>query len=324
MMHILLSTDSNYIMPSAVMMKSVSVNNADTDIVFHILIDGGVTAFQQQQLHGVLTNKRHIVSFHLIDGKFFTNFPALGKVKTYITKATYYRLFISDILPADIQRVIYLDGDMIVRGSLEELWNANIQGKAVGVVTDMALNSKDFSRLGYSESYGYFNAGMLLVNLAYWREHHLKDLFLSLIMNEPQRIVLHDQDVLNITLHDSKVELPAKFNCQNGFLMKPEFSELGKWKSKYANTIEQAIKAPVVVHYTDTIKPWHVEDANPYGYEFIKYYKQTVFRYTPLSECGSGKFRHFIGKVLRRLHLVSPAGRTHDKYYSLEEIGRLS
>lgn len=310
-------------MPSAVMMKSVSVNYVDREVVFHVLIDNGVSEEHQKQLRQEVQADRHSVKFYVMDEKTFSNFPALGKVKTYITQATYYRLFIADVLSEEIQKVIYLDGDMIVRHSLDELWNANIENHAVGVVTDMALDSKDFTRLGYDEGYGYFNAGMLLINLNYWRKHHLKDTFLHLIETQPDRIVLHDQDVLNIILYNQKMELSVKFNCQNGFLMKEEYSEMGKWKNKYKDDIKSAVKDPVIVHYTDTIKPWHIEDSNPYGYEFMKYYKQTAWRYIKLNECGQSKLRHIAGKVLRQLGLLAPAKREHSKYYSLEDISKL-
>lgn len=320
MIHILLSTDNNYIMPSAVMMKSVSINNADTDFTFHILIDGSVDEQHKEQLQNAILNKKHQIMFHNIDRKLFERFPMVSGVKHYITLATYYRLLIPSLLPEDIHKVIYLDGDMIVRKSLTELWDTNLDGYAVGVVTDMEEDKHDYDRLGYDKKFGYFNAGMLLINLDYWREHKLEDVFFKLIAEEPERIILHDQDVLNITLHDQKLNLTKRFNVQSGFLRKPEYSGLGNRYEEYKNDILEAIKDPTIVHYTDKFKPWHIEDSNPYGYEFMKYYKQTEWKFKPLKHSYKNNIRHFGGSLLRKLNCIPPIDWEDYKFYSIEEI----
>lgn len=321
-MHILLSTDKNYIMPSAVMMKSVSVNNIGESITFHVLIDGGVKDLQKQQLQRIVEyHPNHVVTFHLIEGDLFKDFPQLGKVKKYITQATYYRLFITDYIPEEVNKILYLDGDIIVRHSLSPLWNMDIDNYAIGAVEDMGgEQGQDFSRLGYEKTYRYFNAGMLLINLDYWRKHHLKKKFLELIVNEPQKIVLHDQDVLNIVLYNQKLMLPLTYNFQNGFLRKPEFSSLHEDYPLYKEEILETLSNPVIVHYTDQKKPWHVEDCNPYGYEFVKYYKQTEWRFKPLRHCYVNTFRHYIGVFFRKMKLVPEKVNEESWYYSIDEI----
>lgn len=323
-MHILLSTDSNYIMPSAVMITSVSINNAYSDVTFHILIDESVEENQKEQLNNSINNNKHHIVFHNIDRKLFERFPMVSGVKHYITLATYYRLLIPSLLPEEIHTVIYLDGDMIVRHSLDELWNTDIDKYAVGVVTDMEENQHDYERLGYDKGYGYFNAGMLLINLDYWRKHKLEDVFFKLIAEEPERIILHDQDVLNITLYNQKLNLPKKFNVQSGFLRKPDYSGLGNRYEEYKNDIIEAIKEPVIIHYTDKFKPWHIEDSNPYGYEFMKYYKQTEWKFCPLKHSYRWNLRHFVGAILRKLHIIPPTDLEDYKFYSLEDIQSLT
>lgn len=320
-MHILLSTDKNYIMPSAVMMKSVSVNNASDNITFHVLIDSGVTNLHKQQLQRIVEqHPNHIVVFHLVEDDLFKDFPQLGKVKKYITQATYYRLFITDFLPENVHKVIYLDGDIIVRHSLSSLWNMDINNYAIGAVVDMAEAKHDYVRLGYDKCLGYFNAGVLLMNLDYWREHQLKTKFLELIVNEPGKIVLHDQDVLNITLNEQKLNLPMKYNAQSGFFHHRKYSELGGRYDEYWPELKEAITDPFIIHYADKIKPWHVEDSHPYGFEFMKYYKQTEWRHDKLLECGSKRIRHFVGKILRKLRLIPAPRLGTENYYTLEEI----
>ena len=141
MMHVVCTTDSNYVMPTGVMIKSLSVNNNEERIVFHIVVDESVTTQQKKELNRVLCeNPQHSLLFHLVDDTLFDDFPQLGasNPKLFITKATYYRLLFAEILPDSINKVIYLDCDMIVLGSIAELWNIDISHYALAAVTDMS------------------------------------------------------------------------------------------------------------------------------------------------------------------------------------------
>lgn len=321
-MDILLSTDKNYIMPTGVTMKSICVNN--NNVTFHILIDQKVTERQQQQLKNIIeTDRGQYIKFYCLDASFMDKFPSLGTVKSYITKATYYRLFISDVLPKTVSKIIYLDGDVINTQSLDELWHIDISKYALGAVTDMAEARHDYERLGYDRSMGYFNAGVLLINLDYWREHNLKDKFIDLIVKHPEKIKLHDQDVLNIVLHDKKLILPMKYNVQNGFLWKKEYNQFGERYDDYEIDLKEAIANPTIIHFTDNKKPWHTEDCNPLGYEWFKYYKQTEWKYQPLGHCNKSKVRYWGAKILRSLKLLQPALTDETYYFTLEEIKQM-
>lgn len=301
--HIVGSTDANYIMPTGVMMKSVSMNNYEEEICFHIIVDESVTKGQRNQLEHVVGDcSKHKVLFHLVEGKMFDDFPQLGITQKYITKATYYRLFFTDLFDDSIHRLLYLDGDMIITGSLRELWETDLDGYAVGAVTDMSEGIHDYHRLGYPASLGYFNAGMLLVNLDYWREHHVKDLFLDVINHHPERIKYHDQDVLNIVFCRAKKMLPFKYNFQDGFMYKAERMEMNA--QKYAGEIKDAIAHHAIIHYTSTAKPWHKECLNPFKAEWWKVLAKTSWvGYKPVRRFPYSRWRKAIGDILRFLHM---------------------
>ena len=137
------------------------------------------------------------------------------------------------MLNSDIDKVLYLDSDIVVDKSLETLWNSNISNYAVGCVTDMSEAKHDYNRLDFDPKLGYFNAGVLLINLKYWRDHHIIDEFVNIIINHPEMIEQHDQDVLNIVLCKNKFTLPLTYNVQNGFLFKPEYLELDEKNTKW-------------------------------------------------------------------------------------------
>lgn len=320
MIHILLSTDANYIMPSVVMMKSVSSHHLENDLCFHVMIDESVKDKHKQQMKSALEKSKHSLRFYLMNKRFFRKYPSLGSVKSYLSQAAYYRLFLTDVLPNDIHKIIYLDSDIIVIKSLIDLWNIDISNLALGTVTDMAEDRQDFERLNYNQKFGYFNSGVLLINVDYWRKHHLKQQFMDLIKNHPERIVLHDQDVLNIILHDQKYNLPMKYNVQNGFLWKKEYNQFGDKYDEYEADLKDAISNPIIIHYTDNKKPWHTEDCNPLGYLWYKYYKQTEWKYVALGHCNKSKIRYWGAKVLRALRLIGLPKTEEEFYYSTEEL----
>lgn len=302
-MDIVFSADTNYIMPAGVMMTSVCINNQDTDITFHALIDESVTKEQKQQLEGVVAgNSRHRITFYMMSASRCSALPKLGEVKLHITQAAYYRLFLTDILPADIEKVLYLDGDIIVTGSLSELWNTEMDDCAVGGVTDMSEAIQEYSRLGYPSDFGYFNSGVLLINLKYWRENKVVDTFQKIMVETPERIKFHDQDVLNISFYNCKKQLSLKYNVQNGFLYKKEFWEIDS--QKYEQSVAAAIKQPVVIHYSARVKPWFVDCENPLKDKWIYYYKKTQWRKCKLKRKDPITFRNRIGKLLRRMHIL--------------------
>lgn len=150
--HIAACLDRGYVMPTGVMMYSACVNNPEVDIVFHVLIDESVTKEDQQDLIDTV-NKFHGVSvlFYAVNSMNSSSFPL---VKKGLTRATYYRLFLSEILPPSVEKVLYLDGDIIVRHSLLPLWETDMTDYAVGAVMDVSDGDiRIYNRLKYPSIY---------------------------------------------------------------------------------------------------------------------------------------------------------------------------
>lgn len=201
--------------------------------------------------------------------------------------------------------MLYLDGDMIVRHSLLPLWNTDITGCAVGVVCDYDSGMdryNNYNRLKYSPHLGYFNAGMLLVNLKYWREHQVVNEFAEDIRHHSEDIRFHDQDVLNFVFRERKKEVSVKYNLQSGFLLKHPYCDY----EKNEQDIHEAIKDPVIVHFVLS-KPWYAynrEPTHPFASTFFKYQNQTKWRGVRIDR-RSYKLRiiNFVADMLRKCGL---------------------
>lgn len=300
-MDIVVCADANYIMPCGIMMTSLCENNKNENILFHFIVNDTVTAPLKEQLARITKsyNNKNI-SFITIDDNDIKDLPL--PLKRY-TASVYYRMYLAKIFPDNIHKVLFLDGDIIIRDSLKPLWETDISDVAVGVVPDMGDANMDFyNRLQYDSCKGYFNGGVLLLNLDYWRTHNVLERLLDYLRKYPDRIRFNDQDVMNVVLQDEKKILPLKYNMQEGFLYKR--NQNFEWR-KYGNDWKDAIKNPTIIHYTHEIKPWYKGCPHPYINEYFKYKSMTIWKDLPLKEYKMnipddwiGKIKYYIKKTL--------------------------
>lgn len=278
-MNILCSTDHNYIMPTGVMLTSLLMHHAELKVHIHVMINQSVTETDRRSLHRVVSiSTKADISFYLMEDKLFREFPIGENYQSahITTMATYYRLYATKVLPQTIDKVLYLDGDIIVRSSLHQLWNIDMDDIPIGGVPDSTYSSVvHYNRLRYPVSQGYFNAGVLLINLKYWREHNVLCDFLQIVKEKKEVLACHDQDVLNYIFRKNKLLLPLKYNMQNCFLYRRDMVPL-PWT--FDEQIADGQKSPVIIHYVTAPKPWHSDCRHPYKQEFVKYRDMTEWK----------------------------------------------
>lgn len=251
---ILCATDDNYVPYCGIMLTSLFENNKDVPICVYIIIDKPLSASNMQRfIH--LTNKyNQKIEFVRIDKTIFEQFPTKGM--DYWSIAMYYRIFAEQLLPESVHRVLYLDCDIIVCGSLASLWDIDMAGKAVGGVSDIfTFYGECYERLQYPKDNGYFNSGVLLMNLDYWREHKICQRCLVYLNNNYDRLFANDQDVLNAVLWNQKLRLPVTYNYQVQFLANYFYH---KDEPELQAEIRNTKSNPIIIHYAVPTKPWNV------------------------------------------------------------------
>ena len=141
-MDIVCSTDSCYVMQTGIMLTSLFENNREADIRVHVL-HNGIDSNSLMLIERIAYDYGQKITFYLVDESLFCAFP-IGRdgQNTHVgtSYATYYRLFLSELLPDDISRVLYLDGDIIVTDSLNDLWTTDMHVKALAGVADSYKN----------------------------------------------------------------------------------------------------------------------------------------------------------------------------------------
>lgn len=176
---------------------------------------------------------------------------------------TFIRYALAEILP-QLDRVVYLDADILVTGDIKTLWDESLDGKTVGVVEDHSLMSQNRPEKIALSSKSYFNAGVMLIDLAKWREN---DTFqhLTSVHSSREQWEYNDQDVLNKVLDEQAHYLDAKFNAQTYTIMHSD------------------VTSPVVVHFTGQEKPWHLSSAHPYTEQYRRFFENIPFENNTLS-----------------------------------------
>lgn len=310
-MNIVFATDNNFVQHCATAIVSLLLNNKDSKVSIYILTEG-LTPENIDLLKGLIEQKNGELHVIEVDIDKLKGVPMPKNLNlSHISIATYYRLLIPNLLPDSVDRVIYLDCDIIVRGSLLELWNTDINKAAIGAVYQIVdWNINAIRRLGYPTSFGYFNAGVLIVNLKYWRENLISNKLISFLENKYDKIVYHDQDALNGVLYDQCVKIDCKWNMLTGFLTKQIFSindvDNGILINDYSDYKEQIRTQkidPSIIHFVSKPKPWDVYCDHPFKKEYYYYLSFTPFKdYRPQNILlYSIKKPHFIIALMKRI-----------------------
>ena len=192
MMHIALTIDSKFVRYCAVTIVSILENNDPKDIMLHI-VSGHLPKEDVLTLSQVAEKYGTSIAFYYIPHEKLQNYEVKWQ-KQRLSMVVFYRCVLASILPSTISRVIYLDSDTLVLGSLKELWDTNLNQLALAGVQDtVSPNPSYFERLQYAPSYNYINGGVLLLNLAYWRKHNIEQQCIKYYQQYPDRIILNDQ-----------------------------------------------------------------------------------------------------------------------------------
>lgn len=285
-MEILVGFEHNYVMPYGVMFQSLVYNNPNETIHVHAIVNESVTNEDKNDLSKIIKQSSHNrIDFYKFDKGRVKVFP-LSSVR-HFRESCYYRLYAASILPPEIDKVIYLDGDMVVRHSISDLWEYDIEDASVAGVTNQTEKVEFYNRLHYPMKKKYINNGVAIFNLKKWRKEGTEQKFTDMILKYPERIVNADQDVMNVVLQDDKIILPIKYNVQEFFYYQLKYMTFDYWE--YQSEFDLAIKDPIILHYAGPEKPWLIGCLHPLKDEFFKYRSMTVWKDEPLIKSNSSK-----------------------------------
>ena len=194
------------------------------------------------------------------------------------------RLFMGEMLPDTVDRVLYLDCDTVVVCSLKRMWKENLGGAVFGAVMEPTIYTAVKESIGLSEADGYYNSGMLLVDLNRWREEHVQEKLLAFLKEKGGALFASDQDLLNGALKGQIHTLMPKFNFfpnYRYFSYKTLVDHAPSYKAVSRDEFREAKKHPVIIHYMGDERPWIRGNLNHYRLAYERYLAKTPWAGTP-------------------------------------------
>lgn len=260
--YIVSAADNQYALHLAVMLTSLCQNANKNKNLFFYLIHSELSIGNQILFKKLCKKYQVNLSFLSINKELFDGV----KITAHISEAAYYRILIPHLLPDRIEKVIYLDCDLIIKDDISKLWRVNIPDHFLAAVENPGFKRYDIL---IPKGAKYFNSGVLVLNVKKWRENSISDEVLQYIENFPEKIIYWDQDALNAVLYDKWLDLDPKWNQQTNFFTL-DFSKNNPSMTPFLD----AVHFPSIIHYTGSSKPWHDKNNHPLKYQyFIYFYK---------------------------------------------------
>ena len=286
------ASDKNYLPYMATSIFSFCENNLswiddDKKLVIHILEDGfgeedkekivKMVNDTREKKGGVVNIKVNFYDMGVWCEKLKLKEIIAVKNKNGYPPSAYFRLFVGQILPSEVERVLYLDSDSLVLGSFEEVLKMDLEGKVMAGVDDIIRPASYRQKFGLDINDPYINTGVCVIDLNKIREEKMVEKFIPYIKNH--EVSYADQDVLNALLRERVTLVHPKFNLQ-GFLHNHTIEYCsyytGGAKMFYDQVIvDEAIKNPVFVH--DKLWCRHVSFYSPFTKKYWTYFACNPF-----------------------------------------------
>lgn len=299
--HIAFCINDAYARYICVTIKSVVDNHPNDAVTIHILSDfisNKSRHWLSESIQGA--ESRISIVYHIMDNSRFEGL----KVRRLWPICIWYRLVLSEVLPTDIHRVLYLDADTIVAANLSHLFQIDMENKSIAAVIDNYALGGQAERLGYDESKGYVCSGIILMNLDYWRQHGFSEKSLDLARNYSYKFDFPDQDVINMMCRDSKIILPLNY------AVAPHFFQFEAFYTEHLSEIKECIEHPIIIHYLTSMKPW-IKETSKYHplYKIWRRYNNALRHPVRISYESKGLLRLKV-KVWNLLHTFSKRYQT--------------
>lgn len=265
-MHIVVTPDAAYVPHCAAMLHSLFEQHSREAIDVHLLRDEQMDLSVLQSFRAFIERQGAVFNDHVLDSARIARLPH----REAYPRNAWYKILAADYVQAD--RALYMDCDLIVRASLNDLWNQNLQGHLLAAVQDVirpgGLQSghRHVAELGFDDLRGYFNSGIMLMNLALMRAEGSARQLEQYALNPVSIKRLADQDGFNVVCKGRWRPLPLHFNVMYQLLKYDRFDS-----PVNRADLEAARRNPAVLHFCGRDKPWKADCRHPYRAEYLRH-----------------------------------------------------
>lgn len=276
-MNIVYTLNNKFIPQVAAGITSVCENNQDAKGITFYLLHTDISKENQDKLKQYIkTYSRKIIFIKLDNLKKYFDFEFDTNGWNPIVLA---RLLIGKLLPNDVKKVLYLDGDTIVRNNLKELWNTKMGEKAIAASIEPTIDKKRKNNLQL-QKFPYYNAGVLLINLKKWRTDKTDREIIEYYQKHSGQLFANDQDAINGSQKGKIHTLAPKYNSYNIFYQYPYkfLSSLCDFSYVSQSAYKEAKNNPIIVHYLGEERPWRIGNKHKFKDDYLKYLNITPWK----------------------------------------------
>lgn len=272
-------TDQNYALPTCVSAVSVIVNKSVDEKIRIYIICYQVSADDIKRFQDLANEDVEIIIIEKNEEEHIR----LGQNSDLdrVSSIALYKFGLARMLDLE-DKVLYLDGDVIVQGSLYSLFNTDISECYLAAVNDIVNESINMGceRRIHLKSQEYFNSGVMLLNLMKMREDDIEEHLIDYKLNGINHFM--DQDALNYVLEDKRLKLSFHSNFLStifDFLTIEDIYQRYPINSESSYAVEEYLSNILIVHLTGNLKPWEYE--LPW---FTKIFKD-YYKVSPYKDC---------------------------------------
>ena len=284
-LHVAWGIDQNFLFGCGVSITSILQHNPDMAFAFHVFIDA-ISEEDVQRFAELAERYRTTVEIHIVDCERLKAFPTTKNWSV----AMYFRFVIGDYFAGRQARILYLDADIVCKGDIRGLAEADLAGCVAGAVAERdekwwAMRAGSLACPALAG--GYFNSGVLLIDIQRWQAERVSGKAMEMLSDSAitRRLSYMDQDILNMILLGKVKFLDAKYNTQ--------FSLNYELKPRYVSPI---VEETVLIHYVGPTKPWHYWASYPSAQPFIAARAASPWRAVPLMKPGNANYARYCAK----------------------------
>ncbi len=278
------ASDDRYAMQTGVSLYSFLLHNTDVEWLIYIFSDG-ITEDNKKKLKWIAS--KFSCEIRVIEIPDLNQLAGNKLAVAHWAKAAYCRIFFEDLVPKEIKKVLYLDCDTIIVANLDDIFKEDMDAYPCAAVLDAGSAFK--KEHGFKRKDYYFNTGVLLVNLEYWRKHNILQYFIEEFNHRNGNSIDVDQSYINCILKNKIKKLHPRYNVMhkvyavldsyNTYLENNGF-EKGETYSE--TEFKEALFSPAIFHFTGNglSRPWFYECTHPEKELWLKYQKET-----PWADC---------------------------------------
>ena len=306
-LNILYQSNDSYAAITGVSMTSLMENNKNISDINFFVLDDKISDQNKQKMISVCKQYSRNLTFINTD-KILKTLKDLKVAPFKNTYTTYFKLIALNEVPIKTDRILQLDGDTIINGSLKDLCKVDLDGYVCAATYDCTMNSyKTMIDIPLTDK--YYNCGVLLINQKEWIKNKCQDKIVKHLSSVRNGYYTVDQDIINVLFRHKIKYLNLKYNFNSGFYIYGIKESLNMYnlKADYYDTvgnITAASKNPVIYHCMGAMtgRPWEQDSIHPQNGIFDHY-----LSISPWKDFEKRKVsRKRIFKLQRMLYLILP------------------